>query len=94
MSTQCRNLKHCVDLHTHVHPVFSRITYSKFSRNVPPKTIFSGNGNGLKSFTFLSTREQKNVHTVYIKQDCVCVGGGGGGRTHIFRGKFTDTKLK
>ena len=37
-----------------------------------PKTIFSGNGNGLKNFTFLSTREQ-NVHTVYVKQDWVCV---------------------
>ena len=38
-----------------------------------PKTIFSGNGNGLNLFTFLSTREQKNVHTVYVKQDRVCV---------------------
>ena len=35
-----------------------------------PKTISSGNGNGLKNF--VSTREQKNVHTVYVKQDCVC----------------------
>ena len=25
------------------------------------------------NFTFLSTWEQKNVHTVYVKQDCVCV---------------------
>ena len=42
-----------------------------------PKTIFSGNGNGLKNFT-LSTREQKNVHTVYVKQYCahmMCVFG-------------------
>ena len=36
---------------------------------IHPKTIFSGNGNGLKNFTFLSTREQMNVHTVYAKQD-------------------------
>ena len=34
-------------------------------RNTPPNTIFSGNGNGLKNFAFLSTREQKNVHIVY-----------------------------
>ena len=40
---------------------------------IRPKTIFSGNGNGLKNFTFLSTREQKNVHTVYVKQAGVCV---------------------
>ena len=38
---------------------------------IRPKTIFSGNGNGLTNFTFLSTREQKNVHTV-CPQDCVC----------------------
>ena len=35
---------------------------------IRPKTIFSENGNGWKNFTFLSTREQKNVHTVYVKQ--------------------------
>ena len=43
------------------------------NRKSAPKTIFIGNGNGLKNFTFLSTREQNNVHTVYVKQDSVCV---------------------
>ena len=50
-----------------------RILRGKTETKSAPKTIFSGNGNGLKNFTFLSTREQKNVHTVYVKQDCVCV---------------------
>ena len=51
-----------------------RILKGKTETKSAPKTIFSGNGNGLKNFTFLSTREQKNVHTVYVKQDvCVCV---------------------
>ena len=54
-----------------------RILRGKTETKSAPKTIFSGNDNGLKNFTFLSTREQKNVHTV--KQDrlgmglCVCV---------------------
>ena len=48
-----------------------RILRGKTETKSAPKTIFSGNGNGLKNFTFLSTREQKNVHTVYVKQDCV-----------------------
>ena len=96
MSTQCRNLKHCVDLHTSTQcfhgirysRVFSkskhfgmllsvskwrRILRGKTETKSAPKTIFSGNGNGLKNCTFLSTREQKNVHTVYVKQDCVFV---------------------
>ena len=33
---------------------------------IRPKTIFSGNGNGLNNFIFLTTWEQKNVHTVYM----------------------------
>ena len=48
-----------------------RILRGKTETKSAPKTIFSGNGNGLKNFTFLSTREQKNVHTVYVKQDFV-----------------------
>ena len=51
-----------------------RILRGKTETKTAPKTIFSVNSNGLKIFTFLSTREQKNVHTVYVKQDC---GGGG-----------------
>ena len=50
-----------------------RILRGKTGTKSAPKIIFSGNGNGLKNFTFLSTREQKNVHTVYVKQDCVCI---------------------
>ena len=41
-----------------------------------PKKIFSGIGNGLNNFIFLTTWEQKNVHTVYVKQDwvgCLCM---------------------
>ena len=52
-----------------------RILRGKTETKSAPKTIFSGDGNGLKNFTFLSTREQKNVHTVYVKQDWVCVKG-------------------
>ena len=52
-----------------------RILREKIETKSTPKTIFSGNGNGLKNFIFLSTREQNNIHTVYGKQDCVCVGG-------------------
>ena len=48
-----------------------RILRGKTETKSAPKTIFSGNGNGLKNFTLLSTREQKNVHTVYVKQDWV-----------------------
>ena len=52
-----------------------RILRWKTETKSAPKTIFSGNGNGLKNFTFLSTREQKNVHRVYVKKTtCVhCV---------------------
>ena len=50
-----------------------RILRGKTETKSAPKIIFSGNGNGLRNFTFLSTREQKNVHTVYVKQDGVCV---------------------
>ena len=50
-----------------------RILRGKTETKSAPKTIFSGNGNGLKNFTFLSTQEQKNVHTVYVNQDGVCV---------------------
>ena len=69
MSTQCRNLKQCV------HTVFSRrrILRGKTKTKSAPKTIFSGNGNGLKNFTFLSTQEQNNVHTVYVMCVCVCM---------------------
>ena len=49
-----------------------RILRRKTETKSAPKTIFSGIGNGLKNFTFLSTREQKNVYTVYVKQDWVC----------------------
>ena len=49
--------------------IWRRILREKTETKSTPKTIFSGNGNGLKNFTFLSTREQKNVHTVYVKQD-------------------------
>ena len=52
-----------------------RILRGKTDTKSAPKTIFSGNGNGLKNFTFLSTREQKNVHTVYVKPDSVSVYG-------------------
>ena len=58
---------------------------------IRPKTIFSGNGNGLKNCTFLSTREQKNVHTVDVKQDCMCVcrvGGGGGVKMNAVTSSF------
>ena len=48
-----------------------RILRVKTETKSAQKTIFSGNGNGLKNFTFLSTREQKNVHTVYVTQECV-----------------------
>ena len=50
-----------------------RILRGKTETKSAPKTIFSASGNGFKNFIFLSTREQKNVHTVYVKQDCVCV---------------------
>ena len=50
-----------------------RILRGKTETKSAPKTIFSGNGNDLKNFTFLSTQEQKNVHTVYVKQDVVCL---------------------
>ena len=49
-----------------------RILRGKTETKSAPKRIFSGNGNGLKSFIFLTTWEQKNAHTVYVKQDCVC----------------------
>ena len=52
--------------------LWRRILRGKTETKSAPKTIFSGNGNGLKNF-ILSTREQKNVYTVYVKQDCVCV---------------------
>ena len=48
-----------------------RILRGETETKSAPKTIFSGNGNGLKNFIFLSTQEQKNVHTVYAKQDRV-----------------------
>ena len=36
-----------------------------------PKTIFSGNGNGLKNCYFLKyTRTKECPHSVYVKQDC------------------------
>ena len=50
---------------------WKRILSGKTETKSTPKTIFSGNGNCLKNVIFLSTREQKNVHTVYVKQDCV-----------------------
>ena len=54
---------------------WTRILRGKTETKSAPKTIFSGNGNGLKNVTFLSTREKK--YTVYnVKQDgvgCVCV---------------------
>ena len=50
-----------------------RILREKTETKSAPKTIFSGNGNGLNNFAFLSTREQRNVHTVYVKQDTLCV---------------------
>ena len=60
-----------------------RILRWKIETKSAPKTIFSGNGNGLKNFTFLSTWEQKNVHTVYVKQDYVYRDG------HTLRGHFS-----
>ena len=50
-----------------------RILRGKTETKSAPKTIFSGNGNGLKNVIVLTTREQKNVHTAYVKQDRVCV---------------------
>ena len=52
---------------------WSRVLRGKTETKSAPKTIFSGNGNGLKNSIFLSTREQQNFHTVYVKQDGVCV---------------------
>ena len=48
-----------------------RILRGKTEKKSTTKTIFSGNGNGLKIVILLTTWEQKNVHTVYVKQDCV-----------------------
>ena len=72
MSTQCRNLKHCVDLHTSTQcfheldilnflkskrfGMLSRILRGKTETKSAPKLIFSGNGNGLKNFKYTRTK--------------------------------------